>query len=61
MATPITIYSTYRLNATMLSGVKFSHDPLTYGYSLGAPLGFHRLHRNAYVIVGVTSFFFAKK
>ena len=32
--------------------VKFSHDPLTNGYSLGAPLGFHRLHRNAYLIVG---------
>ena len=36
--------------------VKFSHDPLTNGYSLGAPLGFHRLHRIAYLIVDVTSF-----
>jgi len=38
--------------------VKFSHDPFTNGYSLGVPLGFHRLHRNAYVyvIVGMTSF-----
>jgi len=27
--------------------VKFSHDPLTNGHFLGAPLGFHRLHRNA--------------
>jgi len=25
-------------------------------HSLGAPLGFYKLHRNAYVIVGVTSF-----
>jgi len=36
--------------------VKFSHDPLTNGYSLGVPLSFHRLHRNVYLIVGVTSF-----
>jgi len=40
--------------------VKFSHDPLTNGYSLGAPLGFHRLHRNVYLIVGVTSFLHKK-
>jgi len=36
--------------------VKFSHDPLTDGYSLGAPLGFHRIHRNACLLVGITSF-----
>ena len=36
--------------------VKFSHDPLTNGYSLGAPLSLHRLHRNTYLIVGVTLF-----
>ena len=36
--------------------VIFSHDPLTNGCSLGVPLGFHRLHRNAYLIVGMTSF-----
>ena len=36
--------------------VKFSHDPLTNGYSLGVPLGFLRFHRNVYLIVGVTSF-----
>jgi len=36
--------------------VKFSHDPLTNGYSLGMSLGFHRLHRNADLIVGMTSF-----
>jgi len=40
--------------------VRFSHDPLTNGYSLGAPLGFHRLHRNAYLIVGVTTFLHKK-
>jgi len=40
--------------------VKFSHDPLTNGYSLGVPLGFHRLHRNVYLIVSVTSFLFEK-
>jgi len=40
--------------------VKFSHDPLTNGYSLGAPLGFHRLHRNMYLIVGVTLFLHEK-
>jgi len=34
--------------------VKFSYDSLTNGYSLGAPLGFHRLHRNVYLIVGMT-------
>ena len=27
--------------------VKFSHDPLTNGYSLGASLGFNKLHKNA--------------
>jgi len=36
--------------------VKFIHDPITNGYSLGALLGFHRLHKNAYLIVGMTSF-----
>jgi len=40
--------------------VKFSHDPLTNGHSLGVPLSFHRLHRNVHLIVGVTHFF-AKK
>ena len=30
--------------------VKFSHDPLTNGYSLGVPLSFHRLHRNAHLM-----------
>jgi len=40
--------------------VKFSHDPLTNGYSLSVPLGFHRLHRNAYLIVGVNSFLLEK-
>ena len=39
-----------------ISKVKFSYDPLTNGYSLGVLLGFHRLHRNVYLIVGVTSF-----
>jgi len=43
-----------------ISRVKFSHDPLTNGYCLGASLGFHRLHRNAYLIVGVTSFLHGK-
>jgi len=31
--------------------VKFSHDN---GYSLGVPLGLHRLHRNVYLILGMT-------
>jgi len=35
---------------------KFNHDPLTNEYSLGAPLGFHRLHSNAYLLVNVTLF-----
>jgi len=37
-------------------GQVFSHDPLTNGYSLGVPLGFHRLHSNAYQLVGMTLF-----
>ena len=40
--------------------VKFSHDPLTNGYSLGVPLSFHRLHRNVHLIVGVTLFLHEK-
>jgi len=40
--------------------VKFSHDPLTNSYSLGVPLRFHRLYKNAYLIVGVTSFLHKK-
>ena len=40
--------------------VKFSHDPLTNSYSLGVPLRFHRLYKNAYLIVGMTSFLHEK-
>jgi len=39
-----------------IAQLKFSHDPLTNGYYLGAPLGFHRLYRNVYLIEGVTLF-----
>ena len=37
--------------STNFGQVKFSHDN---GYSLGVHLGFHRLNRNVYLIVGVT-------
>ena len=40
----------------VLSNIGQVNDPLTNGYSLGAAPGFHRLHRNAYLIVGMTSF-----
>jgi len=40
--------------------VKFSHDPITKGYSLGVPLSFHGLHKNAYLIVGVIPFLHEK-
>ena len=40
--------------------VTFSHDPLTNGHSQGEPLGFHRFHRNAYLIVGVALFLHEK-
>jgi len=50
----------FNLVLSNIGQVKFSHDPLTNGYFLGAPLGFHSLHRNAYLIVGVTSFLHKK-
>ena len=40
----------------VLSNIGQVNDPLTNGYSLGVPLGFHRLHRNAYQLVGMTLF-----
>ena len=43
-----------------IAQLKFSHDPLTNGYYLGVILGFHRLHRNVYLIVGVTLFLHEK-
>jgi len=46
----------FNLLLSNIGQVEFSQDPLTNGYSLGAALGFHRLHRNMYLIVGVTSF-----
>jgi len=46
----------FNLVLSNIGQVQFSHDPLTNGYSLGAPLGSHRLHRNVYLIVGMTSF-----
>ena len=52
----IALLEYFNLVLSKIGQVKFSHDPLTNGYSLGAPLGFHRLQRNAYLIVGVTSF-----
>ena len=46
----------FNLALSNIGQVKFSHDPLTNRYSLGTLLGFHRFHRNAYLIVGVTLF-----
>jgi len=46
----------FNLLLSNIGQVKFSYDPLTNGHSRGALLGFHRLHRNAYLIMSVTSF-----
>jgi len=43
------LFEYFDLALLNIGQVKFSHDPLTNGYSLGAPLCFHRLHRNAYL------------
>jgi len=51
-----TLLEYFDLVLSKIGQVKFIHDPLTNGYSLGVPLGFHRLNRNAYLIVDVISF-----
>jgi len=47
-------YFNLLLSTLAKSSLAMTHLP--NGYSLGVPLGYHRLHRNVYLIVGMTSF-----